>query len=141
MRYLGLDVGSKRVGVAVGNSVTRLASPLATMARATLAQDAAQLARWIREYDAEALVVGLPRNADDSDGAQAALTRAYADALQTHLALPLHYQDERYSTATARRAQQARGLNEKRGRATIDASAAAIILQDFLDALPPLGKG
>ncbi|MDL1896966.1 Holliday junction resolvase RuvX [Anaerolineae bacterium CFX7] len=137
MRYLGLDVGNKRVGVAVGNSVTRLASPLAVIVRATLAQDAAQLAQWIREYDAETLVVGLPRNADDSDGVQAALTRAYAEELQTQLGLPLHYQDERYSTATARRAQQARGLNEKRGRATLDAVAAAVILQDFLDALPP----
>lgn len=138
MRYLGLDVGNKRVGVAVGNSETRIASPLGVMARKTYAEDAAQVAEWVREYDVEVLVVGLPRNADDSAGEQEKLTRAYVEQLQTYIALPFHFQDERYSTATALRAQQARGLNEKRGRVTLDASAAAVILQDFLDSLPPI---
>lgn len=137
MRYLGLDVGNKRVGVAVGNSETRIASPLATLTRKTSAHDAAQLREWIREYDVEMVVVGLPRNTDDSAGEQEALTRAYVEHLRTQIALPFCFQDERYSTATARRAQQTRGVNEKRGRATLDASAAAVILQDFLDALPP----
>lgn len=140
MRYLGLDVGNKRVGVAVGNSETRIASPLATLTRKTPAHDAAQLLEWIREYDVEMVVVGLPRNTDDSAGEQEALTRAYVEQLCTQIALPFCFQDERYSTATARRAQQTRGVNEKRGRATLDASAAAVILQDFLDALPPQAR-
>lgn len=138
MRYLGLDVGNKRVGVAVGNSETRIASPLAVMVRKTLAEDAAQVAEWVREYDVEQLVIGLPRNADASAGEQERLTRAYVEQLQTYIMLPFRFQDERYSTATAVRAQQARGLNEKRGRVTRDASAAAVILQDFLDSLPPI---
>lgn len=145
MRYLALDVGNKRVGVAVGNSETRIASPLATLTRKTPAHDAAQLREWIREYDVEMLVVGLPRNADDSAGEQEALTRAYVEQIAAQLArlniaLPFRFQDERYSTATARHAQQTRGVNEKRGRATLDASAAAVILQDFLDALPPQAR-
>lgn len=139
MRYMGLDVGNKRVGVAVGNGVTRIASPLAVIARKSPARDAAQFAELIREYEVEMLVVGLPRNADDSTGEQEALTRAYAAELQRELALPIAFQDEHYSTAAALRAQQARGLNEKRGRATLDASAAAVILQDFLDSLPLQG--
>jgi putative Holliday junction resolvase len=103
-------------------------------------QDAAQLAEMIRAYEVELLVIGLPRNADGSVGEQAALTRAYAAQLEAQLALPLYFQDERYSTATAQRAQRARGFDAKRGRATLDASAAAVILQDFLDSLPPQAK-
>lgn len=137
MRYLGLDVGNKRVGVAVGNSETRIASPLAVIVRKTPAEDAALVAGWIREYEVEVLVVGLPRNTDDSTGEQERLTRAYVAQLQPLIALPFQFQDERYSTATAQRAQQARGMNEKRGRVTLDASAAAVILQDYLDSLPP----
>lgn len=140
MRYLSLDVGNKRVGVAVGNSVTRLALPLAVITRTNPTQDAAQLAEMIRAYEVELLVVGLPRNADGGVGEQAALTRAYAAQLEALLALPLYFQDERYSTATAQRAQRARGFDAKRGRATLDASAAAVILQDFLDSLPPQAK-
>lgn len=139
MRYLGLDVGNKRVGVAVGSSESRIASPLAVIARKTPAHDAALVGELIREYEVEMLVVGLPRNADDTAGEQEALTRAYVAELETHIALPFRFQDERYSTAIATRAQQARGLNEKRGRATLDASAAAVILQDFLDSLPLQG--
>lgn len=133
MRYLALDVGNKRVGVAVGSSEGRIATPLAVIERATIEDDCARLRELIREYDVEHIIVGLPRNANDTPSEQEALTRAYVKQIETALALPCTFYDERYSTVAAQQQQRARGLNEKRGRATIDASAAAIILQDFLD--------
>lgn len=135
MRYLALDVGNKRVGVAVGSSEGRIASPLAVIRRGTVEQDAASLNKLIREYDVEQLVVGLPRNTNNTESEQEKLTRAYVAQLEPALGLPVVYHDERYSTATAMRHQQARGLDEKRGRATLDANAAAVILQEFLDSI------
>lgn len=136
MRYLGLDVGNKRVGVAVGNSDARIASPLAVIERGALEHDAAQLLDLAREYEVEMVIVGLPRHADDSQSEQEALTRAYVQQLQSSTGLRFRFQDERYSTFAALDSQRARGVNEKRGRATIDAAAAAVILQDFFDSLP-----
>ena len=135
MRYLGLDVGNKRVGVAVGNNELRLATPLGVIQRGTLEQDATKLRAYIDEYDAEKLVCGLPRNADNTSGEQETLTRTYVEQLAAAVGITFCFQDERYSTATALAQQRARGLDEKRGRATVDASAAAVILQDFLDSL------
>lgn len=137
LRYLGLDVGNKRIGVAVGNSQVRIASPLTVIERTTLEHDAAQLMDLAREYDAEMVIVGLPRNVDASAGEQEALTRSYVQQLQSSTGLRFRFQDERFSTAAALQQQRARGISEKRGRAMIDADAAAVILQDFLDSLPP----
>ncbi len=134
-RYLGLDVGNKRIGVAVGNDEARIASPLVVIERTTLEHDAAQLLDLAREYEAEMVIVGLPRNADNSASEQEALTRGYAQQLQSSTGLPFRFQDERYSTAAALRQQRERGTSEKRGRATLDAAAAAVILQDFFDGL------
>lgn len=135
MRYAALDVGNKRVGVAVGNSELRLATPLTVIQRSKPKSDAAQLNRILEEYSVEAIVVGLPRQSDERVGEQEELTRAYIAALEPFLALPIHFHDERFSTASAMAQQRERGVSEKRGRATLDASAAAVILQDFLDSL------
>jgi putative Holliday junction resolvase len=135
MRYLGLDVGNKRVGVAVGSSELRLATPLTVFERKTGTADAERLRALIREYEVDTLVVGRPRHSDNTPSTQEALTLAYARELETALALPVLFQDERYSTAAAMLQQRARGLSEKRGRVTVDALAAAVILQDFLDKL------
>ncbi len=135
MRYLALDVGNRRVGVAVGNSELRLATPLAVIERESIARDAEQLRALVDKYDVDALVVGLPCHSDNTASEQEQLTREYAEQLRPRLALPLIYHDERYSTFAALAQQRARGIEEKRGRATIDASAAAVILQDYLDHL------
>lgn len=133
MRYLALDVGNKRVGVAVGSNERRIATPLTVMQRVTIEQDVAALQKLIHEYDVEQLVVGLPRNTNNTESDQEKLTRSYIEQLQPALGLPITYFDERYSTATAMEHQRSRGLSEKRGRATLDANAAAVILQEFLD--------
>lgn len=148
MRYLALDVGNKRVGVAVGSSDVRIATPLCVFERRTPTEDAARLVDLVREYDIEQIVVGLPlaasagaltgdRMSAGRPGLQEERTRAYAGELAPALGLPILFQDERFSTAAALQQQRARGLTEKRGRATLDANAAAVILQDFLDALRP----
>ncbi|MCC7162239.1 MAG: Holliday junction resolvase RuvX [Anaerolineae bacterium] len=133
MRFLALDVGNKRVGVAVGSSEARIATPLTVLKRRTIEQDVAALLKLVGEYQVEQLVVGLPRNADNTPSKQEQLTRHYAEQLQTALGLPIILFDERYSTAAAMQIQRSRGLDEKRGRATLDANAAAVILQEFLD--------
>lgn len=135
MRYLALDVGNKRVGVAVGSSEGRIATPLTVIQRASIEQDAAALGKLVAEYDAEQLVVGLPRNTDNTESEQEKLTRRYIGQLEPLLGLPVVYFDERYSTAAAMQQQRTRGLSEKRGRATLDANAAAVILQEFLDSI------
>lgn len=135
MRYLALDVGNKRVGVAVGSSEARIATPLTVIERTRVEQDAARVLELAREYEVEQIIVGLPRNADNSASAQEELTRAYVKQLEPALHLPITFYDERYSTSAALAQQRARGTSEKRGRATLDANAAAVILQDFFDQL------
>jgi len=133
MRYLALDVGNKRVGVAVGSSESRIATPLGVIERASIEADAAHLLDMLHEYDVEHIIVGLPRNADNSSSTQETLTRSYIEKLQPSLSLPISFYDERYSTSAAMQQQRERGINEKRGRSKLDAGAAAVILQDFLD--------
>lgn len=135
MRYLALDVGNKRVGTAVGSSQARIATPLTVIARSTTERDAARLLDIVREYDVEEIIVGLPRNANNTPSEQETRTRRYIEELTPSLGLPIRFFDERYSTAVAMQKQRARGLAEKRGRATLDATAAAVILQDFLDSI------
>ncbi len=120
----------------MGSTDLRLATPLGVIARSTLARDVEQIRAWIEQYGAETIVVGLPRELDGSIGPQAETVLHYAQDLQPQLGLPLEFFDERYSTAEALRQRRARGVSDKRSRSTIDAAAAAIILQDFLDALP-----
>jgi putative Holliday junction resolvase len=107
MRYLALDVGNKRVGVAVGNSDLRLATPLCIIERTSIERDAGRLRELAREYDAETIVVGLPRHADNTASAQETLTRNYVDALKPFVLLPFVFQDERYSTSAAMQQQRA----------------------------------
>jgi putative Holliday junction resolvase len=134
MRYLGLDIGARRIGVAVGSTEVRLATPLTVVERRALKADAARLAQLAHEYDVEALVVGLPQELDQSIGAQAKAVVADAEKLGELIGLPLEFFDERYSTASALSQRREIGVSEKRGRATIDAAAAAVILQDYLNA-------
>ena len=143
-RILGLDLGEKRIGVAVADS-DGIAMPLTTLRRAaTPAEDAAAIARLLVEQRATEIVVGLPFEAAGQEGAQARITRAWVEGVQPLLDAPLRYRDERL---TSHLAEQRLGPM-KRGRsggppsrtqrdayrARVDREAAAIILQDELDA-------
>ncbi len=136
MTYLALDVGARRIGVAVGSTDVRLATPLTVISRESLQSDAAQISAVIQEYDAERIVIGLPRELDGTIGVQGQRVMDYAARLGPLLGRPYEFFDERYSTAHALAQRRDMGVSEKRGRATIDAAAAAVILQDFFDAMP-----
>src|SRR5258708_39193409 len=92
MRYLALDVGNKRVGVAVGSGEGKIATPLTVIERSSIEQDAARLLKLIQAYDVEALVVGLPRNTNDMPGEQETRTRAYMKQLEKLVPLPVSFQ-------------------------------------------------
>ncbi|MGB4441419.1 MAG: Holliday junction resolvase RuvX [Coriobacteriia bacterium] len=134
MRALGLDIGSVRVGVAVSDPDGAVASAVAVLDARELARDSRSLARIVEDYEAEQLVVGLPLTLSGDEGPQAAEVRGVAGRLADALGLPVAYQDERNSSAEARRAMRAAGLSEREQRGSLDKVAAAILLQTWLDA-------
>jgi putative Holliday junction resolvase len=144
-RILGLDVGEKRIGVAVADAAG-IATPLTTIRRAaTAAEDAAAVRRVLREQGASEVVVGLPLEASGVEGTQARLTRAWVESIEQEVGAPLRFRDERLTSHVAeqRLGPMKRGRSggppsrtqRDAYRARVDREAAAIILQDELDAL------
>jgi len=146
-RLMALDVGSVRIGVALSDASGFLASPYATL---RVSRDESQtweaIQRLIRETEVEGLVVGLPISLDGEIHAQGARVQAFVERLKQHIDLPVTFWDERLSTVEAHRLradyeQEARGGRprsggagrRKRKRQDIDALAAAVILQEYLD--------
>jgi putative Holliday junction resolvase len=137
-RVLALDVGERRVGIAVSDDTQTLARSLTVLHRRSKAQDFEALARLAREQAATALVVGLPLAPDGHEGQQAGRIRRYAAALGEALAaqgldVPIVFHDESLSTVTAAEVMIAAGRKRRHRRRHIDATAAAVILQDYLD--------
>jgi putative Holliday junction resolvase len=130
-RSLCLDVGERRIGVAVSDTAGWLASPLLVVERREAQRDFARIAALIHEQQAERVVVGLPRTLDGDIGPQARRVQRWTGRLQSHVAVPIVYWDERYSTAEATRRLAAMPSRRRPG---VDAAAAAVILQDYLDA-------
>jgi putative holliday junction resolvase len=134
-RVLALDVGSRRLGVAVSDPTGTVASPLVTLPRRAPAADAAALARLADEYQAVTLVVGLPRTLPGGEGPAARAVRSYVEELGTHLpGLRVELVDERLSTVAAERAMIEGGVRRADRRATVDQVAASLFLQVWLDA-------
>lgn len=133
MRRIGLDIGEKRIGVAVSDPAGRISSPLAVVDARKAFRDAAELLRIVEDYEVGAAVVGLPRSMDGSEGPQAARTRALAERLESALGIPFTYVDERLSSSEAHRRMAEAGLTEREQRGKVDMIAAAIILQSYLD--------
>ena len=133
-RFLGIDYGTRRIGLAVSDPGATLASPLATIvSRGDVARDGKAVAAVAREYEVDEFVLGLPLNMDDSEGVQAGLTRVFGDALGVRTGLPIHYCDERLSTFAAEELLRPAELTRKKKKARLDRVAAQVILQDFLD--------
>lgn len=133
MKLLALDVGDKRIGVAFGDTRLQIATPLQVFERGSLSQDASTLHRLILDYEAEQVIVGLPRNTDGTLGDQAKQTQAYASALEKDLSFPILLWDEHLSTVEATRRRQESSPRGKKSRRKLDAIAAAVILQDYMD--------
>ncbi len=137
-RLLGLDVGSKTVGLALSDMTRAVATPLTTIKRTKFTKDAAKLSEIIENHEIFALVIGLPLNMDGSEGPRAQSVRAFARNLSSHVSLPVAFWDERLSTAAAERTLLEADASRKRRGEVIDKMAAAIILQGALDRLKGL---
>jgi len=129
-RSLAIDVGERRIGLAISDEEGVLATPLGVLERRGLAQDVARLATIAREQRAERLVVGLPRTLRGEIGPQARRVQRWAEQVAPALGLPLVYWDERFSTLEA---AERLAHRRPRRRPPLDAAAAAVILQDYLD--------
>ncbi len=137
MRYLGVDYGSKRIGLAVCDELEISAGPLAQIegsGAGNLAADALAVAKVAEEYQVDEYVVGLPYNMDGSVGGQGQLCQEFAEMLSQATGKKVHMFDERLTSEAAEAKLLAAGLTKKKRRARTDMLAAAIILQSFLDA-------
>jgi putative Holliday junction resolvase len=134
-RLLGLDLGTKTIGLALSDIERRIATPLEVIWRRKLEQDAARLVELATAFDVAALVVGLPLNMDGSEGPRAQATRAFVRNLAARMPLPCLFWDERLSTAAVTRCLIAQDISRAKRAATVDKVAAAYILQGALDRL------
>jgi len=132
---IGLDLGSKTMGVAASDPDRRLAAPVETIARKRFGLDAARVRELARERRAVGFVLGLPLNMDGTEGPRAQATRAFARNLAKLTDLPIALWDERLSTAAVERALIAADASRAKRKAVIDQHAAAYILQGALDRL------
>lgn len=133
MRYLGLDVGDRRIGVALSDESGTLASGLATLQRVGPRKDVRAVAQLVRQHQAGEVVVGLPRRLDGSLGIQAQKVLAFMDELRPAVRVPLVPWDERFSTVMAGRALQEGELSRRERKAAVDKVSAILILQNYLD--------
>jgi len=133
-RALGLDVGERRVGVSIGDELGLIASPLTMIERGR--GDIETIAKLVTGHGACCVVVGMPTGLSGREGPQAAAVRQFVGQLRPAIDanVPIEYWDERLTTAVAERALRERGMRKNKRRAEVDAMAAAVILQGYLDA-------
>ena len=137
---MGLDLGTRTIGVAVSDTFRRVATPLETIRRTRFGADAARLLALAGGRSAGGFVIGLPRNMDGSEGPRAQSTRAFARNLSGLTDLPITFWDERLSTVAAERALLEADASRRRRAEVIDHVAAGYILQGFLDRLGHLER-
>lgn len=134
VRVIGLDLGSRRIGVAVSDSSGTVATPLLVITRSRSRRtDHEAIAKVVRDEEAAAVVVGLPLNMDGSHGRAADAATDEARLIGTVVGVPVHLHDERRTTVTAERALREAAVRGKNRRALVDKIAAAVILQGWLD--------
>jgi putative pre-16S rRNA nuclease len=134
MIYLALDVGEKRIGVAVSDETGLLASPRTVLRRTSTAAALEAVALLVTESGAQVVVVGLPVSFDGQLYGQARAIQRFAAKLRERIAQPVVFADETLSSVRAEEALRAAGVRSGRIREWLDAAAAAVILQDYLDA-------
>ncbi len=133
MRNLGLDIGDKRIGVALSDPDGILASPLTIINCSDIRADVEAIVNIVSLYQINQIIVGLPRSMDGSLGKQAEKVGAFAENLRSHTEVPVEFRDERLSTVGAERLMRTVGGKRTRKKAEDDAIAAALILQGYLD--------
>ncbi|HNQ74093.1 MAG TPA: Holliday junction resolvase RuvX [Verrucomicrobiota bacterium] len=133
MRILGLDHGTRRIGVAVSDETQMIAQPLEYIPTEPFAHFLKRLQEILSEQNVERIVVGLPRNMDGSYGPAAQKVREFGRALAAEIQVPLHWWDERLTTVQAHRTLIQGGARRQQRRQKVDQIAAAILLQNYLD--------
>lgn len=130
-RMLGLDLGERRIGVAISDEMGLIASPLTMVPRkGPVVEDVRQL---IERYGIVRLVVGMPVGLSGREGPQAAAIRAYAESIREEMPVPLDYWDERMTSSIAEKHLIASGVRREKRKQHVDAVAAAVMLQGYLD--------
>jgi putative Holliday junction resolvase len=132
-RVMALDVGERRIGVALSDPTRTLASPLTTIRAVPRSTAVKRILTLIRDYQVTALVVGLPLTMNGDIGPQATLVQQFVDELRPLIDIPIFFVDERLTTVAAERMMIDLKIKPEQRRARIDEVAASIILQDFLD--------
>ena len=134
MRIMALDIGEKRVGIAVSDPDERVASPLVVLPAAEVQACAKSFQRVLEDWEPELLLCGLPTTLAGEEGPQAVRVRAFAQDVSARVGLPLEFADERLSSSQAKRSLREKGLSEKAMRGKVDMIAASLFLQAWLDA-------
>ncbi len=138
MRILGLDFGSKTVGVAVSDGLLLTAQGVETIERKDenkLRKTCARIEELIAEYEITEIVLGLPKNMNNTEGERVEKTKAFGEMLERRTGLPVHYWDERLTTVAAEQILMESGVRSENRKAVIDKVAAGLILQGYLDCL------
>ena len=138
MRILGLDFGSKTVGVAVSDGLLLTAQGVETIERkdeSKLRKTCARIEELIAEYEVTEIVLGLPKNMNNTEGERVEKTKAFGEMLERRTGLPVHYWDERLTTVAAEQILIESGVRRENRKAVIDKVAAGLILQGYLDCL------
>ncbi len=138
-RVLGLDVGDRRIGLALSDALRLTAQPLGVLERRGLTDDLAAIAALVETHSIEAVVAGLPLNLRGEQGPQAQKVAAFVGALRQRVPVPVHVVDERLTTVQGERMLREVGASRAKRKQVIDRVAAQLILQQFLDAQRPAG--
>lgn len=133
MRILGIDHGTRRIGIAISDDLKMMALPLEYLPAEPFADFLERLRQILREKEIGLIVIGMPRNMDGSYGPAALKAQEFAAVLKTSLTVPIRTWDERLTTVQAHRALAEGGMKGHKRREKVDSMAAAILLQSFLD--------
>ena len=136
-RYLGIDYGTVRIGLALSDPTGTLCSPLPFLENKSIRQVVSDLAALVKTHEVIGLVIGLPRNMDGTYGPSAQKVRDFIGQIQSEISLPIQTIDERLTTAQASKQLIGIGLSHKDLRKKVDSSSACIILQQYLDQKQP----
>ena len=137
MRILGLDVGDRRIGIALSDALGITAQGLTVLERQSAARDLAAIQGLVAEHHVESVVVGLPLTLRGDQGPQAQKVVSFAEALRQRLSVPVQLLDERFTTVQGERALIETGTSRRHRKAVIDRVAAQLLLQQFLDMQSP----
>jgi putative Holliday junction resolvase len=133
MRIMGLDIGTRTIGIAISDEMGITAQGLKTLRRKSMEEDFKEIGAIIREFEIEKIVVGLPKNMDGTSGRQAEKVLEWMEALKERIEIPVATWDERLSTVGASKVLLEADLSRKKRKKVIDKVAAVLILQGYLD--------